>query len=218
MRFEWPAWLGRLRWGKRHALVGRPDLWRMKRAFQLQFLRARGLQPGDSVLDIGCGSLRGGAALIGYLDAGRYVGVDVRESVMEEAHRELVRERLTGKEPRLVRVERLDELALEQRFDVIWAFSVLFHLSDDILPSCFAVAAKHLQPRGAFYANVILGEGPPGEWQGFPVITRSLAHYETAARGAGLQMSVVGKLAELGHYSGLPSQDEQTMLVFRQTG
>lgn len=218
MKFELPAWLDRLRPGKRHALVGRPGLWRMKRAFQLEFLCRQGLHRDQSVLDIGCGSLRGGAALIDYLDAGRYVGVDVRKSVMAEARRELARERLSAKQPRLVCVARLDELALDRRFDFVWAFSVLFHLSDEILPACFAVAAKHLRPGGTFYANVILGDGPPGAWQGFPVVPRSLAGYEAVARERGLQMSVVGRLVELGHHSGLPSQDEQTMLAFRLPG
>ena len=219
MKIDLPAWLERLLWmRKRHALVGRSDLWRMKRAFQLNFLRQQGLQRDQSVLDIGCGSLRGGAALIDYLDAGGYVGVDVRESVIAQARRELARERLTHKQPHLVCVPRLNDLALDRYFDFVWAFSVLFHLSDAILPTCFAVVAQHLSPGGMFYANVILGEGPPGEWQGFPVVPRSLARYADIASTAGLQMRVIGRLIELGHHSGLQSQDEQTMLAFSRQG
>jgi len=63
---------------------------------------------------------------------------------------------------------------------------------------------------------VILGDVPPGEWQSFPVVPRSPARYEAVAGEVGLQRRVLGRLVKLGHHSGLPSQDEQRMLSFRQ--
>lgn len=207
-------WLGGTRDEHRHGLVGRPDLWRMKRAFQIDFLRGQGLRPRHQVLDIGCGSLRGGAALIAYLDPGGYSGIDVRESVLAEARQELRREKLLGKRPELTLASDMAELDLQRRFDVLWAFSVLFHLADPILDACFGMAARHLQPEGVFYANVILGDAPPGEWQGFPVAPRPLETYRVLALRHGLHLRVLGALAELGHHSGDPSQDGQCMLVF----
>lgn len=198
----------------RHGLVGRPDLWRMKRAFQIDFLRRQGLQPGHHLLDIGCGSLRGGAALIAYLEPGCYCGIDVRSSVLDEAKKELRREKLSAKRPELVLVDEMADLDLRRRFDVLWAFSVLFHLADPILDACFAMAARHLQSDGVFFANVIVGEGTPGTWQGFPVAARPLESYRAMARHHGLHAGVVGTLAELGHHSDDVSQDSQTMLAF----
>ena len=198
----------------RHALVGRPDLWQMKRAFQIDFLRKQGLRTSHRVLDIGCGSLRGGAALIAYLDAGGYSGIDVRESVLAEARQELLREKLSAKRPQLVLVADMTELDLKRSFDVLWAFSVLFHLADPILDACFVMAARHLKPEGIFFANVIDGNGPPGEWQGFPVAARTLESYRALALRHGLHTRVVGTLADLGHRCGDPSQDEQCMLAF----
>ena len=212
------TWFTSLGRGKRrHGLVGRTDLWRMKRAFQVDFLRARGLQPRHRLLDIGCGSLRGGAALIDYLDTSRYTGVDVREQVLREARQELVSERLTHKKPEIVLASAgLDALHLDRRFHVVWAFSVLFHLSDEILETCFTLVRRHLEPDGGvFYANVIFGDGPPGEWQGFPVMARSLDTYGALAQRHGLRMARLGLLSDLGHHSGHPSQDNQTMLEFR---
>lgn len=208
------GWLGRDRDTARHALVGRPELWPMKRAFQIDFLRGQGLQPHHRVLDIGCGSLRGGAALIAYLDVGGYSGIDVRESVLAEARQELRREKLVGKQPELVLAPDLAALDLHRQFDAVWAFSVLFHLSDPILESCFAMVARHLAVDGVFFANVIDGEGAPGQWQGFPVVPRPLATFRALARRHGLDMREVGVLSELGHHSGDPSQDSQRMLVF----
>jgi hypothetical protein len=61
------------------ALVGPAGVWQESRDFQIQFLTARGLKPEHSLLDLGCGVLRGGIPLIRYLDPGRFVGLDVRE-------------------------------------------------------------------------------------------------------------------------------------------
>lgn len=170
---ELGAWWRRLTGKSRHALVGRPELWRMKRAFQIEFLRAHGLRPTQTVVDIGCGSLRGGIALIDYLEAGRYVGIDVRAEVLAEARRELARERLEHKRPRLIHAQTLSSVRLDTPADVCWAFSVLFHMSDAILEESLAWVARQLAVDGVFYANVIAGDGSPGQWQGFPVVARS---------------------------------------------
>lgn len=198
----------------RHSMVGRADLWQMKRAFQIDFLRGQGLRTSHRVLDIGCGSLRGGAALIAYLEPGGYSGVDVRESVLAEARQELRREKLLDKRPELVLATAMAALNLKRDFDVLWAFSVLFHLADPILDACFVMAARHLKPEGIFFANVIAGNGPPGEWQGFPVAARTLETYQALALSHGLHTRIVGTLADLGHHCGDPSQDGQCMLAF----
>jgi SAM-dependent methyltransferase len=207
------TWFGGDR-AQRHSLVGRSDLWPMKRAFQIDFLRRQGLRPGHKVLDIGCGSLRGGAALIAYLEPRGYSGIDVRESVLAEARQELLREKLLAKQPELVLATDMMNLDLKRRFDVLWAFSVLFHLADPILDACFFMAARHLQPEGVFFANVIAGEGTPGEWHGFPVAPRTLETYRALALRHGLHVRVIGTLGELGHHSGDASQDSQCMLAF----
>lgn len=209
------TWWRRLTGEERHGLVGRTDLWRMKRAFQIDFLRSRGLQPADTVADIGCGSLRGGIALIDYLQPGRYIGIDVRESVLEEARRELAREKLADKQPRLILAATLAEVDPGAPVDVFWAFSVLFHLSDAILADGIAMVARHLAPEGVFYANIIDGQGTPGQWQGFPVVARPLQTYRELAARHGLQVERLGRLDELGHHSGDASQDSQVMLAFR---
>ena len=76
---------GELAKATRHHWVGPQDLWRMKRQFQIDFLLRMGLQPDEDLLDLGCGTLRGGIPMIEYLHAGKYVGVDVRAEVLAEA-------------------------------------------------------------------------------------------------------------------------------------
>lgn len=42
----------------RREMVGVPHLWTVKRRFQVEFLRDRGLEPDHRLLDVGCGTLR----------------------------------------------------------------------------------------------------------------------------------------------------------------
>jgi len=49
---------------QRHGLVGPARLWKMKRDFQIGFLKNFGLKPDNVLLDLGCGTLRGGIPII----------------------------------------------------------------------------------------------------------------------------------------------------------
>lgn len=201
----------------RHRLVGSPKLWSMKREFQVHFLEEAGLTPDDTLLDVGCGTLRGGIPLIRFLAPGHYCGVELRKEALDNGRAELEEANLQHMQPRLVLTDDLGSLQLEQRFGFVWAFSVLIHMDDAALRGCLRLVAAHLDDRGRFFANVNLhadDEPAPEErsWQGFPVVTRSLRFYQEAAREHGLQVEDVGSLSSLGHTSGVPAQDAQRML------
>jgi hypothetical protein len=50
---------------------------------QYNFLVTQGLLPAHCLLDIGCGSLRGGVHFIPYLEAGNYLGLDRNEALVK---------------------------------------------------------------------------------------------------------------------------------------
>jgi len=207
-------WLTGTRQKRRHGLVGPRQLWQMKRDSQFEFLTTNGLLPAHYLLDLGCGTLRGGIPLIRQLDAGHYYGVDVRSETIDEAWKELAESGLESKQPVLRHVPDPDGVDLGRRFDFVWAFSVLIHMTDDALRGSLDFVARHLLETGTFYANVNVGAGAEEAWQGFPVVRRSPEFYEQAADAVGLQCRRVGVLADLGHVSGSKAQDEQTMLSF----
>lgn len=197
---------------RRHALVGPPSLWKMKRQFQIQFLTEMGLKPQHELFEIGCGTLRGGLPLIQYLENGHYFGMDVREEVLNEGRKELKETGLEGKNSTLLLCPDISELTINQKFDYIWSYSVLFHMNDEILNDALAFVSRHLSDEGVFYANVNMGEGKEGNWQGFPYVARTFEFYNQACAVNGLVASDIGPLKELGHIANIESHDNQRML------
>ena len=205
------------RQARRHSLVGRPELWQLKRDFQISFLRQHGLEPSHVLVDIGCGTLRGGIPIIEYLAADSYVGIDVRSEAIEEARRELREHGLEQKRPLLIAAPSLADVDVGRTADRLWAFSLLMHLDDERLDECLEFARRHLAADGVFYANVITADLAPARWREFPVISRPVEAYLELARRAGLSARDIGALAELGHVSGLAHHDEQRLLELRRT-
>ena len=183
----------------RHHMVGPIDLWEHKRIFQIQFLRLMGLDPSHRLLDLGCGTLRGGIPLIAHLHEGHYTGIEVRSQLISEAKKELHEEGLSHKKPLLLCCDNLDQVHLHHKFDVIWSFSVLIHMDNDTLGRALSLVRRHLAPNGRFFANVNFGERPDGIWQGFPLVWRPLAFYDAAFRQHGLQLAELGALKLYGH-------------------
>ena len=99
------GWLKYRGWTEEYRLesmVGPAGAWKESRDFQIDFLRHRGLQRGDAVLDIGCGILRGGIPLIQYLDPGKYTGIDIRPEVIEQAKKQISKHKLDQKKPNVI--------------------------------------------------------------------------------------------------------------------
>jgi cyclopropane fatty-acyl-phospholipid synthase-like methyltransferase len=207
----------RNRTSDRHSLVGPGNLWEMKRAFQIHFLQSVGLTPDQYLLDIGCGTLRGGIPIIKYLEEGHYYGIESRELVLQEGRQELIDCGLEDRSPHLLHIGDLQCQYLGKSFDIIWAFSVLIHMTDDILNEALFFVKRHLTSDGSFYANVNVGERQQdGTWESFPHVYRSVNFYEQACLKAGLSLKVMGALRDFGHISGVASQDAQRMLHIRQ--
>ena len=126
---------------RRHKLedsMGFRGQWDEHRRFQITFLKERGLEPQHDFLEIGCGPLTGGIPLIEYLEPGKYVGVDIRSSVLNVSWGEIGLAGLSEKNRRLICSSSFgDEELGERQFDFVFSFSVLYHLSDDILRDYF---------------------------------------------------------------------------------
>jgi SAM-dependent methyltransferase len=184
-------------------MMGFHGQYRTHRDVQLRFLKARGLAPQQRLLEIGCGPLTLGIPIIEYLDAGRYTGIDVRPVVVDVAHRLISEHRLGSRNPRILHSSTFGEEELRgERFDVIVAFSVLFHAHDDAVAGLMRQLPARLHPGGVFFANVNTVH-EPSQWLEFPFLKRPLDFYAQLAARSALEMEVLG----LGSDLGLPASD-----------
>jgi SAM-dependent methyltransferase len=115
----------------RDELGGGAAQWQRRGAFQLALLQHLGLRADSRVLDVGCGPLRGGLPLIGFVGGARYRGVDSNLSLVEAAHFELDRAGLAGAKPRVSQLADFALATLGERFDFVLCFSVLNHCTRD---------------------------------------------------------------------------------------
>src|SRR5258708_1831394 len=141
--------------GRHREAVG--GLWDELGPIQIDFLVSQGLMPHHRLLDIGCGSLRGGVKLIRYLDAGHYAGVDMHESLIDAGYEiELAKAGLTHKLPR-------SNLVAEGEFDFSWcpmrvgfafAQSVFTALRLNFLRICLERLGNFVVRDGKFFVSI----------------------------------------------------------------
>jgi SAM-dependent methyltransferase len=168
------------------------------RRFQIEMLKKQGLRPEHSLLELGCGPLTAAIPLIDYLDRSKYVGVDIRSSVLDMGWKEIGRAGLSAKNARLVCSSDFgSETIGGQQFDFVFSFSVLYHLSDDILGAYFSTVAKQLKLTGACIANVNT-DIPSDKWLEFPFIKRTVDDYAAVAKKWGLATKNLGQIKDLG--------------------
>lgn len=186
---------------RRHALEGAMGFcgqWDEHRRFQIEFLRKEGMQPSQTLVEIGCGPLTAGIPIIEYLKPNNYVGIDVRSSVLNLAWSEVGAAGLSGKNPRLICSSSFGARELQNEvFDFVLSFSVLFHLNDSLLQQYFDEIVRRLKPTGACFAQVNTRLNT-STWLEFPFIRRDVSTYEVMAHAAGLQTKSLGTIETLG--------------------
>ena len=147
-----------LRPGWHREAVG--GLWDEVGTLQRDFMIARGLRPEHRLLDVGCGSLRGGIRFIEYLDAGNYVGVDRDPELLEAGRVELAEAGLESKGTTLVHDEHFRFGHIGGRFDYALAQSLFTHLPLNSVMVCLLGVEAVLREGGTFYATFF--ERPQG--------------------------------------------------------
>lgn len=76
----------------------------------------KGIRPGDTFVDLGCGTLRVGALFIEFLEADRYIGLDIDERILATGRSQLPTELIESKRPVLevISPESLSRAAARQ--------------------------------------------------------------------------------------------------------
>lgn len=146
----------------RRAFVGPPAQYDFMGATQFRLLTALGLREEHRVVDIGCGSLRGGRFLIPYLLPGHYTGIEPNSWLWQEAlDRELGRDLARLRTPRFVRDASFRMAQVETgSADFIVAQSIYSHTGADLFERSVAAAARVLAPGGQFLFTVVDAAAP----------------------------------------------------------
>lgn len=204
-----------IRRGEHRTMVG--AMWDDIGRLQFEFLRAQGLQPQHRLLDVGCGSLRGGVHFVRHLDPDRYCGIDANASLVEAGHHELALAGLEGRGARLLADADFRVGHFGERFDYAIAVSLVTHLFFNHIQICLSRVAAVLAPGGRFYVTYFEAPEaahlepithPPGE-----IVTayahdpfhQSFTELAALAERAGLSAENIG---DFGHPRG------QRMAVF----
>lgn len=144
-------------------------MWEEIGQLQFEFLLGQGLTPEHYLLDMGCGSLRGGVHFVKHLEPGHYFGIDRNPKLLAAGESELQRAGVIGKHPTLVARSDFVAANLGQTFDFALAQSLFTHMPFNSIVRCVAEVGRVLQPGGRFFATFFANPGPRLRTQPMPI-------------------------------------------------
>lgn len=140
--------------GMHRELIG--GMWDEVGEWQFNLLNSEGLRPHHRLLDVGCGSFRGGVRFVEFLDAGNYFGFDLSRQLIEAGYaREIEAGGLAGKLPKqnLCVTGDFSCEVFGGGFDYAIAVSVFTHLPLNHWRVALERLAPQMKPGGLFYAT-----------------------------------------------------------------
>jgi SAM-dependent methyltransferase len=142
--------------------VGPADRYDVLGAHQFCVMVSLGLREQHKLLDLGCGSLRGGRLFIPYLAYGNYYGIEPHTDLVEEGlDHELGRSILGVKGPTWNDNADLDCAVFTRAsgvtFDFVLAQSIFSHAYPQLIYGCLHTLREALKPTGAFIFTYFQG-------------------------------------------------------------
>jgi SAM-dependent methyltransferase len=176
---------------------------------QFDFMTSQGLLPSSTLLDVGCGALRGGLHFVRYLDDGNYHGIDINKSLLKAGEQEL-RSAGLNKQVHLHRTDEFDASGFDVQFDFAISVSLLTHVSANQVIYCFMQMRRVMHEASRFYftfyevPELPIPDTYPREGNLATHFLSDPFHYtrdqiEYFARSAGLAPHYIG---DWGHPSG----------------
>jgi hypothetical protein len=129
-------------------------MWKKIGRLQIEFLIQQGLKPSHCLLDIACGSLRGGVHFIRYLEVGNYLGIDKESGLIELGiEREIGRAVYEKKKPEFVISDRFefDRFSKKPQFSI--AQSLFTHLNPTDISLCLKNLRQFVEQNHIFFAT-----------------------------------------------------------------
>jgi SAM-dependent methyltransferase len=139
--------------------VGPPEKYDLTSAGQFNLLAALGLRQQHSLLDIGCGSLRGGRLFIPYLEADKYFGIEPEQWLIDRGiDTEIGKDLARLKQPHFSNDSNFTLTTFGRKFDFMLAQSIFSHATQAQIRRCLSQAKQALEPAGIFAATFFPGD------------------------------------------------------------
>lgn len=195
--------------GAKHprAFVGAAEGYDIMAATQFSIMTLLGLRQDDYLLDIGCGSLRGGRLFIPYLQPKRYHGIEPEMWLVEHGiENEVGRDLIELKRPVFSDNDEFRLTIFDQQFDFVLAQSIFSHASRSQIETCLKEAKQVMAPNASFVATFLMGEEDyAGDSWVYPgCVTYTLDTMRAFGKNQGLACRVIE----------WPHAAQQTWLIF----
>lgn len=129
-------------------------LWDEVGRLQFEFMKSHGLQSHHVLLDIACGSLRGGRFFIPYLEPGHYLGVEKEPLLIEAGRKHEIAEQVwTARQPEILISADFEFERLSRRPNFALAQSLFSHLEAVDIKRCLKKLYEVAEPGCRFFAT-----------------------------------------------------------------
>lgn len=175
--------------------------WKWIQEFQVDFLNdCKEFSRDKRFLDLGCGSMRLGSAIIPELDEGMYIGLDYNEKIVKTGiSKEIDPDVLEQKKPTFIFNSTFDLSDIEGQVDFVWVYQVFIHVNDDLVQGALNNISEKLSKDGVVYATFTKAPSarrPADSYvydQNQLTYHRPLDQIEEMFNNAGLNMEEIGK-------------------------
>ena len=164
---------------------------------QFDFLVAQGLRPDHYLLDIACGSLRGGVHFIPYLEPGHYLGIDKEPELIRAGRDEELSATLRDEKRPVLLVDghfAFDRFGVRPNYAL--AQSLFTHLPPELIATCLRNLRDVIADDGVFYATFFQSyadsHGNPDQAHDWGRFNYTRDQMERLGRDAGWRMEYIG--------------------------